>query len=220
MSQPPIKPAERLRHVRDASEAQTHNPWQTLAVRPVYANPWIRVSEYDVLRPNGTPGIYGVVHMQNRAALAMPVDSDGYTVLVGQWRYTLGRLCWELPAGGAPVGSSLHEAALRELTEETGLVAGQSTLLNRTTLSNSSTDGAGEAWLCWELSAGTAELDETEDFSLWRLPVWQAVELALDGTITDTLSQMALLTFAARHARGALPQAVLGAVPAQERVVE
>lgn len=208
--------AERVRHVAHHSEAPTHNPWQTQAVRPIYANPWIRVSEYDVIRPDGTPGLYGIVHMQNRAALAMPIDTEGYTVLVAQWRYTLERLCWELPAGGAPVGKNLHEAALRELTEETGLVAGKSALLNRTTLSNSSTDGAGEAWLCWDLGAGELALDETEEFSLWRLPVWQAVGLALDGTITDTLSQMALLTFAARHARGDLPEEVMNLVPPQE----
>ena len=43
------------------------NPWTTLSRRLVYENPWIRVREDQVLRPDGQPGIYGVVEFKNRA---------------------------------------------------------------------------------------------------------------------------------------------------------
>ena len=43
------------------------NPWTTLGSRLVYENPWIKVREDQVLRPDGLPGIYGVVHYKNRA---------------------------------------------------------------------------------------------------------------------------------------------------------
>ena len=63
------------------------NPWTTLSTKEVYANPWIRVREDDILNPAGKPGIYGVVEYRNRAVGVVPVDDDGFTWLVGQYRY-------------------------------------------------------------------------------------------------------------------------------------
>ena len=46
----------------------THKPsWQTISVDEVYDNPWIQVTHRQVLTPNNTPAIYGVVHFKNRA---------------------------------------------------------------------------------------------------------------------------------------------------------
>ena len=38
--------------------------WNVTGSREVYANPWIRVVEDRVERPDGSPGIYGVVEMR------------------------------------------------------------------------------------------------------------------------------------------------------------
>nr|MDP9484389.1 DNA mismatch repair protein MutT [Actinomycetota bacterium] len=40
---------------------EAHSPWRTLGSRRVYENPWISVREDRVIRPDGEPGIYGVV---------------------------------------------------------------------------------------------------------------------------------------------------------------
>ena len=45
----------------------TDNPWTRLARRVAYENPWITVWHDDVLRPDGRPGVYGVVHYRGRA---------------------------------------------------------------------------------------------------------------------------------------------------------
>ena len=68
----------------------------------VYENPWIAVREDQVLRPDGQPGIYGVVHFKNRAVGVLPVDDDGRVWLVGQHRYPLDAYSWEIPEGGGP----------------------------------------------------------------------------------------------------------------------
>ena len=69
----------------------------------IYDNPWIGVTEYDVLNPSGGKGIYGKVFFKNLAIGAVPLDGDGYTWLVGQYRFPLDRYSWEIPEGGGDV---------------------------------------------------------------------------------------------------------------------
>src|SRR6188472_2783561 len=111
------------------SPEETHNPWTTRASRPVYENPWIAVREDQVIRPDGQPGIYGVVHFKNAAVGVLPVDERGGIWLVGQYRYTLDLYSWEIPEGGGPAGEPPEVTAHRELREETGLTAGRLELL-------------------------------------------------------------------------------------------
>ena len=99
------------------------NPWQTKESKEVYNNPWIRVVENKVINPKGGDGIYGVVHFKNVAIAIIPIDSDGYTYLVGQYRYTMNSYEWEVPMGGGLKENSNLESAKRELLEETGIVA-------------------------------------------------------------------------------------------------
>src|SRR5205085_12488233 len=68
-----------------------HDALPILGTRLVYENPWIAVREDQVMRPDGQPGIYGVVHFKFRAIGVLPVDDRGRIWLVGQYRYTLDR---------------------------------------------------------------------------------------------------------------------------------
>ncbi|HSJ01117.1 MAG TPA: NUDIX hydrolase, partial [Verrucomicrobium sp.] len=99
------------------------NPWTTLTTREVYHNPWIRIREDQVINPSGGPGIYGVVEFKNRAVGVIPIDEDGNTWLVGQYRYCHESYEWEIPEGGCPAGEELVDCARRELLEETGIEA-------------------------------------------------------------------------------------------------
>jgi len=96
--------------------------WQTRASRVAYENPWIRVREDDVIRPDGNAGIYGVVEVRHPAVFIVPVTEAGEVVLVRLFRYTIGRESLEIPAGGTD-GEEPLLAAQRELREETGLEA-------------------------------------------------------------------------------------------------
>jgi 8-oxo-dGTP pyrophosphatase MutT (NUDIX family) len=171
------------------------NPWQTLERRAVYDNPWITVQHDEVRRPDGAPGIYGVVHFKNRAIGVLPIDEEGYTYLVGQYRYTLDEYSWEIPEGGCPVGEDPLQAAQRELKEETGLSARQWQLLGRAHLSNSVSDEEALYYLATELVPGDAEPEGTEKLQLRRVPFAEALRMALAGEITDALSVLALLRY-------------------------
>lgn len=179
------------------------NPWQTLESRPVYENLWIGLREDRVIRPDGRPGIYGVVHFKNRAIGVLPVDDQGRIWMVGQYRYTLGRFSWEIPEGGCPEGETPEEAARRELREETGLEAGRLDFLLETHLSNSVSDELGILYRATGLVAGSSDPEPTERITI-RLMEWSEVWGRLtSGEITDSLTVIALLHEAIRRAEPA-----------------
>jgi 8-oxo-dGTP pyrophosphatase MutT (NUDIX family) len=187
------------------------NPWKTVSSRPVYENPWIAVREDQVIRPDGAPGIYGVVHFKNVAVGVLPVDDEGRLWLVGQYRYTLDIYSWEIPEGSGAAGESLEETARRELQEETGLSAGRLEYLVRAHLSNSVSDEVAHVFRATELRAGPSAPEGTERLRVRRVAWAEAWEMLLRGEITDSMSVMALLHEAVRRGetiggmRGALP---------------
>ena len=168
------------------------NPWRTRGGREVYVNPWIRVREDHVIRPDGRDGIYGVVEFQNLALGIVPVTDDGDTFLVGQWRYPLETYSWEIPEGGGPHGIPALASAKRELAEEVGLTASSWTDLGPFHLSNSVTNETGRVFLAQGLTEGEAEPEGDEVLSIRRLPLREAYEMAMDGRITDGVSVIGL----------------------------
>lgn len=173
------------------------NPWQTLSSEEKYDNRWINVTEYQVINPAGGEGIYGKVHFKNKAIGIIALDKDENTWLVGQWRYTLNDWSWEIPEGGGALDTGPEESARRELKEETGLVAGQWTMIQRIHLSNSVSDEEGFLFLAEELTQHENELEDTEaDMEVWKLPFKEALQMVLDGKITDSLSVIGILKVA------------------------
>ncbi|WP_224241120.1 NUDIX domain-containing protein [Hyalangium gracile] len=172
------------------------NPWKTLSSRQVYDNPWIRVREDQVINPSGSPGIYGVVSFKNTAVGIVPVDAEGYTYLVGQFRYPLDAYSWEIPEGGAPKGTDVLESARRELKEETGFTAARWTHLCRIHTSNSVTSEEGFIFLAEELTAGSLALEETEDITVKRVSLQEAVRMVMNDEITDSMSIAGILKVA------------------------
>ena len=185
-----------------ADPPERANPWITQESRVVYENAWIRVREDRVTRPDGQPGIYGVVHFKNRAVGVLPVEPDGSVWLVGQHRYPLDLYSWEIPEGGCPEGEDPEACARRELQEETGLTAGRLEPILTTHLSNSVSDEWGVIFRATELLPGPPEPEGSERIDVRKVPFAEALGMVHRGEITDSLSVMALLHEAtARAAR-------------------
>jgi len=168
------------------------NPWQTHTVKEVYENPWITVSHREVTAPTGNAAIYGLVHFKNTAVAVVPIDSEGNTWLVGQHRYTLNQYTWEIPEGGGLPHEDNLSVAKRELREETGIVANQWTPLLELHTSNSVTDEYAVGFVAQNLQFGECEPDDTEALQIRKLPLTTAIDMAMDGRITDGLAMACL----------------------------
>ncbi|ASJ76261.1 NUDIX domain-containing protein [Granulosicoccus antarcticus] len=182
----------------------TDKRWLTHSTEEIYDNPWITLTHRHVSAPTGKQGIYGVVHFKNTAIGVIPIDAEGYTWLVGQHRYTLDQYEWEIPEGGALIGESSLAAAQRELREETGIVARRWTSLLKLNTSNSVTDEVARVFLAQDLSFGETEPDDTELLQLRRIPLDDAINMALDGSIADSVAMSALLKLGLLLDRGVL----------------
>lgn len=167
--------------------------WKTLNVETVYSNDWIIVEHHDVINPSGNKGIYGKVCFKNKAIGIIPLDDNMNTWLIGQYRYTLDEYSWEIPMGGGAMNEDIMDAAKRELKEETGISANQWTQLMKIHTSNCVTDEVGYVYIARDLSYGSTNFDETENLKIRKLPLADAIQMILNGEITDSISIAGLL---------------------------
>ncbi len=180
------------------------NPWIIQAEKKQYENPWITVTEFDVLTPSGNKGIYGKVHFKNIAVGVMVLDEDLNTYLVGQYRFVLDAYSWEIPEGGAMLGTNPLEGAKRELLEETGLAANSWQLLLQMHLSNSVSDELAFVYLARELSQHTPCPEDTEQLIIKKIPFEEAYCMVEKGEITDSMSVAAMIKIKLLLAEGSL----------------
>jgi 8-oxo-dGTP pyrophosphatase MutT (NUDIX family) len=171
---------------------ENSNPWRRQKRAVAYENNWITVYHDEVRRPDNRPGVYGVVHYRNRSVGVVAIDSQDRVLLVGQFRYTLDRYSWEIPAGGCPGGEDTFETARRELQEETGYKAKSMRLLVRAHMSNCITDEEGYCYLAKELTPGPPVPEGTEDLQVRWEDFANVLQRIAAGEITDALTIIAL----------------------------
>jgi 8-oxo-dGTP pyrophosphatase MutT (NUDIX family) len=180
------------------------NPWKTVSEKEVYSNPWISLTEYQVINPSGNPGIYGKVHYKGFAVGVLPLDDEMNTYLVGQYRFALDQYSWEIPEGGGAFEVDPIDSAKRELLEETGLKATRWTEIQRMHLSNSVSDELSIIYLAQGLQQFDAEPEDTEQLIIKKVPFEEAYRMVCDGEITDSLSVAAVLKIRLMQLEGQL----------------
>jgi 8-oxo-dGTP pyrophosphatase MutT (NUDIX family) len=172
------------------------NPWKTLSSRTAYENAWLRVREDQVTRPDGKPGIYGVVEIRPSVGVVALNERDEI-VLVGQWRYALNRYSWEIPRGGSRVDETdMQRAAERELAEEAGVLAAHWQAMGTVDVGNGVLDDVQSLYVATGLTATDTNFDAEEDISIVWKPFDDAVTMAMDGTISEVCSIAAILRVA------------------------
>jgi 8-oxo-dGTP pyrophosphatase MutT (NUDIX family) len=175
-------------------------PWTRRRRRVGYQNRWVTVWHDEVIRPDGQPGIYGVVHFANTAVGVVAIDDEDRVALVGQHRYAFDAYQWEIPEGGSPLEEDSLEGARRELLEETGVTAGSWREVGCWELSNSVTDEAAVAYLATDLTQGVAQPDGEEELTVRWLPFDDVMGMIERGEITDALTVLPMQALALERA--------------------
>jgi 8-oxo-dGDP phosphatase len=167
------------------------SPWRTLASQEVYRNPWLTVTEHQVVRPDGQRGIYGVVDPGDNAAIVALDDAEQVT-LVGEFLYPLQVYAWMIPSGTVEHGEAPEVAARRELAEEVGLEAQNWTPLGAYYLSSGISVQTSHAFLARGLLEVHARPEGTERLTVRRVPLAEARAMCLRNEMRDAPSVMAL----------------------------
>lgn len=177
------------------------SPWKTKSSRTVYENNWISVREDEVIRPDGNPGIYGVIYIRPSVGV-LAMNEQDEVVLVGQWRYSVNRYSWELPRGGSHPGEpDMLEVARRELVEETGVQAALWEFLGTVDNGNGVANDVQSLYLASDLTYTEMSLDPEEDITVAWKPFDEVLEMAMSGGITEVCSVAAILKVALLRAR-------------------
>lgn len=173
-----------------------HNPWKTRSSRIVYENPWIRVREDQVSRPDGHPGIYGVIEIRPSVGV-VALNGHDEIVLVGQWRYPHNHYSWEIPRGGSHAAEGdMLAVAQRELAEEAGVKAQNWKYLGAVDCCNGVVNDLQSLYLATNLSSTERRPDPEEDIAVCWRPFAEAVRMSIDGGITEVSSIAAILMVA------------------------
>ena len=153
----------------------------------------LNVEKWTVTLPNGERA-YREIVLHRGASAVVPVDREGNTYLVRQYRAPLGEILTEIPAGKLDyIGEDYLEAAKRELREETGFKAEKWTELTKMVTTPGFTNETIAIYLAEDLTKGETDLDEDEFIALEKLPLKEAIAKVKSGELRDGKTIVGLL---------------------------
>ncbi len=162
---------------------QQHGPWQILATREVYRDPWIEVRRDEVIRPDGQPGSHAVVWLK-AGVTVLALDDAGNVHLTEEFHYGIGRDAIEAVSGGIEPGEDPLTTAQRELTEELGIRAERWIDLGIVDPFTTVVVSPTRLFLARGLSFGATRCEGTEQIRRRSLPLTEAVDAVLSSRIT------------------------------------
>lgn len=152
----------------------------------------IRVAIDEEVAADGQVIRRDVVLHPGAVAILPLIDAD-HVCLLRNFRPTANDTLWEIPAGTLEPGEPIESAAARELAEETGYRAGSLRLIHSFYPSPGVLSEVTNLFVAEQLTPGAMALEPDEQLHPETVPFAQALGWALDGTIRDAKTLVALL---------------------------
>jgi len=127
------------------------------------------------------------------AVVVVPLNDDGRLVMERQFRYPIGRVVLEFPAGKLDANEPVFDCARRELTEETGYRAREWARAGITHNAMAYSTEIIEVWFARGLTAGQAQLEEGELIDTCLVTEGELDAACGRGEVTDAKTMVALL---------------------------
>ena len=127
------------------------------------------------------------------AVAVVPLLDDGRLVMERQFRYPLGRVLLEFPAGKIDPGESTLACAMRELAEETGYRAAEWARAGMLHNAAAYSSEGIEVWFARRLSVGPSDLDHGEHIEVCLMDEAGLDAMAASGDLTDAKTLICLL---------------------------
>lgn len=163
-----------------------------IAAQQVYQGKLLDVRCDSVSLPDGAPATREYI-VHPGAVMVVPLLDDGRLLMERQFRYPVGQVLLEFPAGKIDAGETTLRCAQRELIEETGHRAREWALAARIHNAPAYADEVIEIWFARGLVPGARALDEGEFIELVTLDAAALDAAAGRGEVSDAKTLIGLL---------------------------
>jgi NUDIX domain len=175
---------------------RAHGPWTILSSRLIHRDPWVTLTQDDVVRPDGQPGTFTTIAVKPSVSV-LALDEAGNVHLTEEFRYAVGHPSIEVVSGGIEPDEDELVAGKRELAEELGITASEWIDLGRTEPISSIVYLPTRLWLARDLTFGDHAREGTEHIRAVTMPLAEAIDAVMASRITHGAS-MTLILKAAR----------------------
>lgn len=158
----------------------------------IYDGKIIRVERDIAVLPDKTEAVREVVRHPGGVGV-VAVDEDGFVYLVRQFRYPFSKITLEIPAGKLDAGEDPKDAGMRELMEETGLLADSVEKLGSFYASPGFCDEEIHLYLATGLTQGDTCPDDDEFVECEKIHMSELVQMVNTGEIKDGKTVIGIL---------------------------
>ena len=167
-----------------------------ISSEPVFDGVLLHVRRDEVELPNGNKSVREWIQHPGASAI-IPLLPDNQIILVRQFRYPVGQVTLEVPAGKLDkVGEDPIECAKRELSEETGYTAGKYWKLTTIATTVGFTNEYIHLYAASDLTPGKIHPDSDEFINVVKIPLTAALQMVESGKIYDAKSAVSILLLA------------------------
>lgn len=159
----------------------------------IYDGNVLHVREDKVSLPDGREATRELIRHIG-AVCVIPVDDENNVIMENQYRYPIGQVVLEIPAGKLDASNEDRLlAAQRELREETGFTADNWTDIGLYYPAPAYSDEKITMFLATGLHKGDRDLDDDEFIDVCRVPLSELRDRVMSGEITDGKTQITVL---------------------------
>ena len=165
---------------------------KTLDTQVIFEGRIIKVRLDKVLLPNGVKADREIVEHPGGVAI-VALDEQENVYMVRQYRHPFEAVLFEIPAGKLNYGENPLECGIRELKEETGLVAEQYDFLGSFMVSPGFCAEKIHIYLARNLHQGTMNLDPDEFLEVEKHSLQALLDMIMENKIEDGKTVIGLL---------------------------